>query len=82
MTYSNNEESQYENYKDVDIPKRLKVDIEEGLTIMITDSNQKLAHFVTRKGEDRRGVELFYLNLTNLTFELLRTLRNSYYITI
>jgi hypothetical protein len=36
----------YENIKDVDIPKRLKVVIEEGLTLIISEYSKKLRPFL------------------------------------
>jgi hypothetical protein len=55
----------YENVMDVDIPKRLKVVIEEGLTITICEYSKKLKPFLNghnHKPEDRQS-ELIVLNM-------------------
>ena len=74
----------YENVKDVDLPKRLKVVIEEGLTLTIFEYSKKLKPFlnghVNKAEENSRKSELIVLNMNQLTFELLRTLKNSYYL--
>lgn len=44
-------EPQFENFKDIDIPKRLKITIEEGLSILMTCSNKKVAPFVHDSNE-------------------------------
>ena len=71
----------FENVKDIDIPKRLKVVIEEGLTITVCEYSKKLKPFLSRHnpGKERES-ELIILNTNQLTFELLRTLKDSYYL--
>lgn len=76
----------YENIKDVDIPKRLKVVVEEGLTLIISQLTKKLQPFINggvggAKAEDNSKLsEQLVVNSNQLTFELLRTLKNSYYL--
>ena len=73
----------YENIRDVDIPKRLKVVIQEGITVLISEYSKNLRPFLSGGGskvEESRQSELLVLNTNQLTFELLRTLKNSYYL--
>jgi hypothetical protein len=49
---------------------------------MVTDPNKKLTPFLLEKNEDVRPIEMFSMNTATFTFELLRTLKNSYYLTI
>jgi hypothetical protein len=74
----------YENIMDVDIPKRLKIVIEDGLTLTMSEYCKKLRPFLnghsTKPDESNRQSELIVLNTNQFTFELLRTLKNSYYL--
>ena len=53
---------QYENFKDEDIPKRLKVVIEEGLTIVLTEPAGNLAPFLCSGTDQFRNFEVVILN--------------------
>jgi len=44
--YSVSDGYNYENIKDVDIPKRLKVLIQEGLTLVINENSKRLRPFL------------------------------------
>lgn len=86
--YKSGDEYNYENIRDIDIPKRFKVVIDEGLTITISEYCKKLRPFLNghllnggaKLDESGRQSELIVLNTNQLTFELLRTLKNSYYL--
>ena len=71
----------HENITDEDIPKKLKVVIEEGLTLLMCEDNKKLRGFLAG-GLDtpRQHCELILLTMTQLTFELLRHMKSSYYL--
>ncbi|CDW78547.1 UNKNOWN [Stylonychia lemnae] len=74
-------ELNYENFKDEDIPKQLSVVIEDGLTIMIQEPSNQLRPFLQGGGLDQnRSQELIIMNTTRLSFQLLKTLKNSYLI--
>jgi len=71
---------QYDNFMDEDIPKRLKIVIDEGLSVVMIDPSKKLAPFLQGGDGGNRQLEHVVLNTNQITFELLRTLKNSYYI--
>ena len=64
----------HENITDEDIPKNLKVVIEEGLTLMMCEDSKKLRGFLAGGLADptRQQSELFVQTTSQLTFELLR----------
>ena len=45
--YSTTDLYNYENVRDEDIPKRLKVVVEEGLTLILCDHTKKLRPFLS-----------------------------------
>lgn len=48
----------------------------------MSDPDQKLSPFLQDKGCEPRQTEIIYINFSSVAFELLKNLRNSYYITI
>jgi hypothetical protein len=68
----------FENFRDIDIPKRLKVVIEEGLTLTVCEHSKHLKPFLS--GHGQHEAELIVVNTSQLSFELLRTLKDSYYL--
>lgn len=75
-------EMHFENFKDIDIPKRLRVVIEEGLSVMMTSSSKKVSPFLHSPNEEKRPNELLYFTASDLEVELLRTLTNSYFLSV
>lgn len=52
----------FENVMDIDIPKRLKIFIEEGLTVMMSECSKKLRPFLTNGKDENRLCELVIVN--------------------
>ena len=72
---SNVDTCDHENITDEDIPKKLKVVIEEGLTLLMCEDSKHLRGFLAGQPS-----ELIVLTTTQLTFELLRLMKSSYYL--
>ncbi len=62
------------NHRDLDIPKRLKFQLTDGLTMILIDTSTKLAPFLGQHS----GPEIVAINANNLVVDLMRTLRDSY----
>lgn len=85
--YQSTDTYNYENITDEDIPKKLKIVIEEGLTLICSEDAKKLRPFLSggsgsAKSDEASGrqSELIVLNTNQLTFELMRTIKSSYYL--
>ena len=78
---SNVDTCDHENITDEDIPKKLKVVIEEGFTLLMCEDSKHLRGILVG-GLDtpRQPSELIVLTTTQLTFELLRLVKSSYYL--
>jgi len=76
------EDPRFENHLNVDIPKKLKVTFEEGVTFIMTDSSRKLKPFLNPDPKAMRGVEVMKWDFASLGIELLKTLKDSYYVNL
>jgi hypothetical protein len=76
---SNVDNCDHENITDEDIPKKLKVVIEEGLTLMMCEDSKKLRGFLAGAGRSDSAA-LIVFTTSQLTFELLRLMKSSYYL--
>jgi hypothetical protein len=72
----------HENITDEDIPKKLKVVIEEDLTLMMCEDSKNLRGFLAVGVADptKQQSELIVLTTSELTFELMRLMKSCYYI--
>jgi hypothetical protein len=69
----NKEERKFSNYRDTMIPRIFKVRIKQALHLIVSDEAKKL----------REHQQLFHAKLINQTsFEMARTLKDSYFIKV
>lgn len=63
------------------IPSRFQVIIHDGLHVVVSDDSKQVKPFLSSNGSNSVEAEIFYGRLCNrTTFEMARTLKDSYYL--